>query len=78
MRWTEDELKQNQNQHCVEQNRAAGEREEVRDFWDGFEPDSKHFSRDRSSSKFLGKLYKLSNIFNRLKIELEIVIGYDF
>ena len=47
-------------------------------FLDGFEPDSKRFLRDRRSSKFLGKLYKLSNVFNRLKIELDIVMEYVF
>ena len=47
-------------------------------FLDGFELDTKWFLRDRCSSKFLGKLYKLSNVFNRLKIELEIVMEYVF
>ena len=45
---------------------------------DRFEPNSKHFLRDRRSSKFLGKFYKLSNVINRLKIELEIVWNMVF
>ena len=45
-----------------------GEEEEAA-FWNGFEPDSKKFSRDRSSLKSLGKLYKLCIDFQALKIE---------
>ena len=45
---------------------------------DGFEPDSKQFLRDQDSTKLKGKFYKLSNVFNGLKIELEIVLEYGF
>ena len=45
-------------------------------FLDGFKPEKEWFLRDRDSTKLNGKFYKLSNVFNRLKIDLETEIGY--
>ncbi len=70
------EKKQNQTPTHTEEPRE--ERERSSRFLDGFEPDSKRFLRDRDSTKLKGKFYKLSNVFNGLKIELEIVLEYEF
>ena len=61
-------------EHKNRERRKARNREKIGGnsrFLDGFELDSKHFSRDQSSSKLLGKLYKLCNDFKALKIEFE-------
>ena len=43
-------------------------------FLDGLEPEKKWFLRDRDSTKLKGKFYKLFNVFNHLKIDLETVM----
>ena len=43
---------------------------------DKFKSELKRFSRDRSSSKLLGKFYKLFNVLNCFKIELETEMVY--
>ena len=54
------------------------ERGRAREFLIGFEPDLELFLRDRVSTKHNGKLDKLSNNFNRLKIEFRIGNGIWF
>ena len=58
----EEHINTNREGECREKERRKNPR-----FLDGFVPDLERFSRDRISSKLLGKLYKLFKDFKALK-----------